>query len=227
MCKTDSQQKLLYNTVISAQCSVMTQRVRWREGWEGSSRRREYRCVCVYGGQQLSLVQLCILTDCKPARLLYPWNFPGKNTGVGCHFLLQVLSLTQGSNLCLLHCRQIIYHLSHKGSSNIEEETLKFYITSCSFCLHNSACSLQSLDNVGHIVSESVDLQNQELELISLTLVTVTFVTAQPLQTCLIMPVHVKVRHLPSHLDCCSRAQKNPQFKPAYKQVVLPTIVCL
>ena len=96
--------------------------------------------------------------DCKPGRLLYPCNFPGKNTGVGCHFLLQVLFLSQGSNLCLLHCRQILYHLSHKGSSNIVEEKLKFYITSCSFCLHNSACSLQSLDHVGHVVSESGDI---------------------------------------------------------------------
>ena len=29
------------------------------------------------------------LTLCDPTRLLYPWDFPGKNTGVGCHFLLQ------------------------------------------------------------------------------------------------------------------------------------------
>ena len=36
-----------------------------------------------------------------PARLLCPWNFPGENTGVGCHFLLQGIFLTQGSNLCL------------------------------------------------------------------------------------------------------------------------------
>ena len=40
-----------------------------------------------------------------------------------------------------------------------EEEKLKFYITSCSFCLCNSACSLQSLDHVGDVVSESGDLQ--------------------------------------------------------------------
>ena len=52
-----------------------------------------------------------------------------------------------------------------------EEETLKFYITSCRFCLCNSACSLQSLDHVGHAVSESGDLQYLELELASLTLV--------------------------------------------------------
>ena len=36
-------------------------------------------------------------------RLLCPWNSPGKNTGVGCHFLLQGIFLTQGSNLSLLH----------------------------------------------------------------------------------------------------------------------------
>ena len=38
-----------------------------------------------------------------PAGLLFPWHFPGKNTRVGCHFFLQGIFLTQGSNLCLLH----------------------------------------------------------------------------------------------------------------------------
>ena len=38
-------------------------------------------------------------------RLLCPWNFPGKNTGVSCYFLLQGIFLTQGSNLGLLYCR--------------------------------------------------------------------------------------------------------------------------
>ena len=49
------------------------------------------------------------------ARLLCPWNFPGKNTGVGCHFLLQGIFLTQGLNLGLLHYGQILYHLRHRG----------------------------------------------------------------------------------------------------------------
>ena len=51
----------------------------------------------------------------QPARLLHPWDFPGKSTGVGCHALLQRTFLTQGFNLCLLlllHCRQILYSLS-------------------------------------------------------------------------------------------------------------------
>ena len=30
---------------------------------------------------------------CSPPKFLYPWNFPGKNTGVGCHFLLQGIEL--------------------------------------------------------------------------------------------------------------------------------------
>ena len=52
----------------------------------------------------------------QPARLLCPWNSPGKNTGAGRHSLLQGIFLTQGSNLGLLHCRQILYCLSHQGS---------------------------------------------------------------------------------------------------------------
>ena len=38
----------------------------------------------------------------EPIRLLCPWSFPGKNTGVDCHFLLQGIFLTQGLNLCHL-----------------------------------------------------------------------------------------------------------------------------
>ena len=44
-----------------------------------------------------------------------PWNFPGKNTGVVSHSLLQIFP-TQGSNPDLPHCRQIPYCLSHQGS---------------------------------------------------------------------------------------------------------------
>ena len=44
---------------------------------------------------------LCPLGEAP--RLLCPWNFPGKNTGVGCHFLLQRIFPTQGSNPQLLH----------------------------------------------------------------------------------------------------------------------------
>ena len=52
----------------------------------------------------------------QPARLLCPWNSPGKSTEVGCHALLQVIFPIQGSNSGLPHCRQIPYHLNHQGS---------------------------------------------------------------------------------------------------------------
>ena len=45
-----------------------------------------------------------------------PWDFPGKGTGVGCHFLLQRIFPTQGTNPGLLHCRQTLDPLSHQGS---------------------------------------------------------------------------------------------------------------
>ena len=41
-------------------------------------------------------------------RLLCPWSFPGKSAGVGCHFLLQGIFPTQGSNPGLLHCKQTL-----------------------------------------------------------------------------------------------------------------------
>ena len=47
-----------------------------------------------------------------PIRLLCPWNSPGKNTGVGCHALLQGIFPTQGSNPGLSHCKQILFFFS-------------------------------------------------------------------------------------------------------------------
>ena len=46
---------------------------------------------------------------------------PGKNTGVGCHALLQGIFPTQGSNPGLPHCRQVLYCLSHQGGPRILE----------------------------------------------------------------------------------------------------------
>ena len=66
------------------------------------------------------VTQLCS-TLCNPmdyifCHLLCPWDSPGKNTGVGSQSLLQGIFQTQGSNPGLLHCRQLLYHLSHQGS---------------------------------------------------------------------------------------------------------------
>ena len=77
---------------------------------------RSLKCTMIFGinvytlivalVQSLSCVQLLRPHGQEPARLFYPWDFPGKNTGVGCHFLLQGIFPTQELNpylLCLLH----------------------------------------------------------------------------------------------------------------------------
>ena len=58
---------------------------------------------------------LCDPMDYSLTRFLHPWDLSGKKTGVGCHFLLQEIFLTQGLNPGLPHCRQTLYRLSHQG----------------------------------------------------------------------------------------------------------------
>ena len=65
--------------------------------------------------QSLSDVQL-FTTLWTVALRLCPWDSLGKNTGMGCHSLLQGIFLSQGLNPCLLPCRQSLYSLSHQGS---------------------------------------------------------------------------------------------------------------
>ena len=63
----------------------------------------------------------------QSARLLCPWDFPGKNTGVGCYFILQGIFLSQGSNphLCLLHWRVDPLPLTQLGSPIFIAEVTK------------------------------------------------------------------------------------------------------
>ena len=58
----------------------------------------------------------------QPTRLLCPCGSPGKNTEVGCHFLLQGILLTQVSNLILLHYRQILCHRNHDMETLVQIE---------------------------------------------------------------------------------------------------------
>ena len=64
----------------------------------------------------------------QPARLLCPWDSPGKNTGVGFHLLLQRIFLTQGSNPCslhLLHCMWILHCWATWKASNFSRDVRK------------------------------------------------------------------------------------------------------
>ena len=84
---------------------------------------RSFLCVCVCVCVCALVAQLCAtLCELMPLGLmslvlLCPCDSPGKNTGVGCHFLLQGIFPAQESNPGLVHCRQILYHLNHLGSS--------------------------------------------------------------------------------------------------------------
>ena len=72
-------------------------------GWKVNNMAQQggctWHCVCVLLAQ--SCLTHCDLMDCS----LCLWDSPGRNTGVGCHSLLQRIFLTQGSNLGLPHCR--------------------------------------------------------------------------------------------------------------------------
>ena len=74
----------------------------------------------------LCLVAQSCPTLCNPMDYSLPGSSvygdsPEKNTGVGCHALLQGIFKTQGSSPGLLRCRQVLYHLSHQGSPRILE----------------------------------------------------------------------------------------------------------
>ena len=71
--------------------------------WWPWSQEREDACM-------LSHVQLLRPHRLKSASLLCPWDSAGKNTRVGCDFLLQGIFPIQGSNPSFLHYRQILYH---------------------------------------------------------------------------------------------------------------------
>jgi len=57
-----------------------------------------------------TLMLFCCLVSKLCPTLLYPWDFPGKNTGVGCHFLLQEIFPIQGLNPVSSIGRWILYH---------------------------------------------------------------------------------------------------------------------
>ena len=87
-------------------------------------------CLCIYGKLlfvvTMRFMYCCLVAKSCPTLLsptecqaLLPMNFPGKNTGVSFHFLLQRIFPTQGLNPCLLHWRVDSLPLSHQGSPEV------------------------------------------------------------------------------------------------------------
>ena len=85
------------------------------EGWNGKQGKRlKKEKVKVKSFSRARLFATPWTVACT--KLLHPWDFQGKSTGVGCHFILQGIFPTQGSNPGLSHCRQTLYRPSHQGS---------------------------------------------------------------------------------------------------------------
>ena len=102
---------------------------------------------------------------------------------MGCHFLLQGIFPTQGSNLGLLHCRQTLYHLSYQGSlqcilvghtgrkispshGDLKEKKKKGMATIHTRqgqCL-NPGCNLESQLKAFHLLSQCVQEQDKTTE---------------------------------------------------------------
>ena len=90
-------------------------KVRWVTGYKIISYLKSWFCAVLCLVSQ-SCPILCDPMDCTLPDSSVHGASPGKNNGVGCHALLQEIFATQGSNPGLVHCRQILYHLSHQGS---------------------------------------------------------------------------------------------------------------
>ena len=100
-----------------------------RNDWSSSSYNYMTAVLCL-------VAHLCpTLCDSPPGSSVHGGS-PGKNTGVGCHALLQIFP-TQGWNSGLLHCRWILHHLRNQGSPTTWEKLPKNSLSTilCSFSI--------------------------------------------------------------------------------------------
>ena len=107
-------------------------KIPWRRKWQPT---RVFLPGNSRGQRSLAGYSMCVHTSCsvvsdslrprglQPARLFCPWDSPVKNTGVVCCALLQGIFPTQGSNPCLLRCRQILYCLRRSLGKGIGYST--------------------------------------------------------------------------------------------------------
>ena len=96
-------------------------RIRWPKYWSFSFNISPSNECCVLCLVAQSCQTPCNPMDCSPPGSSIHGDSPGKNTGMGCHALLQGIFPTQGLNPGLPHYKQILYHLSHQGSLRILE----------------------------------------------------------------------------------------------------------
>ena len=99
--------------------------------WEGEdgtnweSKTDSYTTMCKIDNQSYPVCESHVVYDSlQPHGLYSPWYSPVQNTGMGSLSLLQRIFPTPGLNPGLLHFRQILYHLSHKGNPSFPSKTV-------------------------------------------------------------------------------------------------------
>ena len=93
----------------------------------GVSGQSEARWSSISGNAQLRTHVRVFTTHWRQPTVVCPWDSPGKNTGEGCHSLLQGIFQPQGSNShvwCLLHCREALYHWATGEPLQLETDLL-------------------------------------------------------------------------------------------------------
>ena len=116
-------------------------------------------------GQCQSLSRVCLPhPGLQLTRILCPWNFPSKNTGVGCHFLLQGSFHTQGSNPGLLHCMQVLYHLSHQGRWKVGGENYVPRMLNHKLLTHTISLSEPMIKSMCQTLCQVILLLSQNLQ---------------------------------------------------------------
>ena len=106
-------------------------------------------------------------------KILCPWDFPGKNTGNGCHFLLRGLFPTQGLNSETPNCRQILYCLNHQKSLSFQIDSKNQGALICNLLIKKKkhACILSrfshvqlfpTLRTIAHQAPPSIGFSRQE-----------------------------------------------------------------
>ena len=108
----------------------------------------------------------------QPTRLLHPWDFPGKYTGVGGHFLLQGISPTQDQIwVSCISCiaRQTLNHLSHQGSpinSKVKQKShsgnFKILLTDDENMTHKSLWDIARFKISENCIAINVDIRRRE-----------------------------------------------------------------
>ena len=109
----------IYENVLEVKVLALVSRCKKKANQVPRTMNFKSCCCCLVAKSCLILLQPC---DLKPTRFLCPWDLPGKNTAVGCHFLLQRIFLTQ--DLTHVSCigRWILHHWATRGSPQIKKD---------------------------------------------------------------------------------------------------------